>query len=164
MFYILILNLFGCVQALRSPLARIYKSLLYGVTQSNQINVRPKMSNILFLCHLGGKVLSELAELRYSLSQKYLIFFKQTLLFIIIAKSPLLHFRDSSINSNLWMRQIFSQFLYLYCWLYLYGVYIVFFLSLVAEVTGETLVTRTCVLEDMNSQCGLFKFQVRLTT
>merc|ERR1719433_1178043 len=25
--------------------------------------------------------------------------------------------------------------------------------------TGETLVTRTCVLEDMNSQCGLFKFQ-----
>ena len=26
--------------------------------------------------------------------------------------------------------------------------------------TGETLVTRTCVLEDMNSQCGLFKFQV----
>merc|ERR550519_1674858 len=25
--------------------------------------------------------------------------------------------------------------------------------------TGETLVSRTCVLEDMNSQCGLFKFQ-----
>ena len=25
--------------------------------------------------------------------------------------------------------------------------------------TGETLVVRTCVLEDMNSQCGSFKFQ-----
>ena len=32
--------------------------------------------------------------------------------------------------------------------------------DVVTEVTGETLVTRTCVLEDMNSQCGLFKFQV----
>ena len=30
-----------------------------------------------------------------------------------------------------------------------------------SEATGETLVTRTCVLEDMNSQCGHFKFQVR---
>jgi len=29
----------------------------------------------------------------------------------------------------------------------------------VSEETGETLVTRTCVLEDMNSQCGRFKFQ-----
>lgn len=29
----------------------------------------------------------------------------------------------------------------------------------VSAVTGETLVSRTCVLEDMNSQCGLFKFQ-----
>jgi len=29
----------------------------------------------------------------------------------------------------------------------------------VSETTGETLVTRTCVLEDMNSQCGHFKFQ-----
>ena len=32
---------------------------------------------------------------------------------------------------------------------------------LLSEATGETLVTRTCVLEDMNSQCGHFKFQVR---
>ena len=31
-----------------------------------------------------------------------------------------------------------------------------------SEATGETLVTRTCVLEDMNSQCGHFKFQVIL--
>ena len=29
-----------------------------------------------------------------------------------------------------------------------------------AAATGESLVTRTCVLEDMNSQCGQFKFQV----
>eukprot|EP00092_Neocalanus_flemingeri_P042841 GFUD01047003.1.p1 GENE.GFUD01047003.1~~GFUD01047003.1.p1 ORF type:complete len:149 (+),score=19.26 GFUD01047003.1:119-565(+) len=29
----------------------------------------------------------------------------------------------------------------------------------VSAVTGESLVSRTCVLEDMNSQCGLFKFQ-----
>ncbi len=28
-----------------------------------------------------------------------------------------------------------------------------------SETTGETLVVRTCVLEDMNSQCGTFKFQ-----
>merc|ERR1719348_2534894 len=26
-------------------------------------------------------------------------------------------------------------------------------------LTGETLVSRSCVLEDMNSQCGVFKFQ-----
>ena len=35
---------------------------------------------------------------------------------------------------------------------------------LFAEVTGETLITRSCVLEDMNSQCGMFKFQVGKTT
>lgn len=33
-----------------------------------------------------------------------------------------------------------------------------------SEATGETLVTRTCVLEDMNSQCGHFKFQVKKNT
>ena len=35
---------------------------------------------------------------------------------------------------------------------------------LFSEVTGETLITRNCVLEDMNSQCGMFKFQVGKTT
>jgi len=29
-----------------------------------------------------------------------------------------------------------------------------------SALTGETLVLRRCVLEDMNSQCGRFKFQV----
>ncbi len=29
----------------------------------------------------------------------------------------------------------------------------------ISVVNGKTLVVRTCVLEDMNSQCGTFKFQ-----
>ena len=39
-------------------------------------------------------------------------------------------------------------------------IYYLFLYPRAAAATGESLVTRTCVLEDMNSQCGQFKFQV----
>ena len=35
----------------------------------------------------------------------------------------------------------------------------VFLLFLLEFENGDTLVIRTCILEDMNSQCGTFKFE-----